>query len=419
VENSRVAVVIAVAVMAGVLAACGGTPSSGPEASRTSTGSDAGAGADVGAPTPGTPAGDAFYTPPTPLPKGNPGDVLRSRPWVDIPGARTTLVLYQSTDVHGKPVAVSGVVAVPDRGSPPAGGWPVLDWAHGTTGLGDTCAPSRDPQADSDLSRLVTAFTAAGFAVTATDYEGLGTPGGHPYVVGLSEGRGVLDMARAAARLPGSGIRATSPVVVWGHSQGGGASVFAAQQQPTYAPEVPLRGAVVGAPAAELRLLGTALQRSPFFGYMFLVAAGFRAAYPDLPLDETFTPAGLAEVDAAQRVCSDAALDRVRGQDPSRYLEADVGNTEPFASHLEQNTPGNIPTPVPMFVYHGDADEQIPAVASELMVRRMCARGGFTVHREVLPGQGHAQSIRAVLPEARRWIDDRLADRPAPSDCPG
>jgi alpha-beta hydrolase superfamily lysophospholipase len=414
--RSRVAAVLAATVFAvGVVGACGGTSSSGPEASRTPAGSGVGA----GAPSPDTAAGDAFYAPSAPLSAGRPGDVLRSRPWLDIPGARTTLVLYQSTDVHGKPIAVSGVVAVPDHGSPPAGGWPVLDWAHGTTGLADTCAPSRDRVADAWLTQLITVFTAAGFAVTATDYEGSGTPGVHPYVVGLSEGRGVLDMARAATRLPGIGIRASSPVVVWGHSQGGGASVFAAQLQPTYAPDVPLRGAVVGAPAAELRLLGTALQRSPYFGYMFIVAAGFRAAYPDLPFDRVLTPAGLAEVDAAERSCSDAALDRVRGHDPSPYLKADIGGIEPFASLLEQNTPGNIPTPVPMLVYQGDADEQIPVVASELMVRRMCAHGGFTVHREVLPGQRHEQSRQAVLPEARRWIDDRLAGRPAPSDCPG
>jgi hypothetical protein len=194
--------------------------------------------------------------------------------------------------------------------------------------------------------------------------------------------------------------------------------VFTAEMQPAYAPDVPLKGAVVGAPAAELRLLGTALQRSPFFGYLFMVAAGYRAAYPDLQLDRVLTPTGMTMLGAADRGCSDGVLDQVRGQDPARFIRADVGSTEPFASVLERNTPGNTPTPVPMFVYQGDADEQIPVAASQLMVNRMCRRGGFTVHRVVLPGQDHVGSIRAVMPQAERWIDDRLAGRPAPGDCP-
>jgi alpha-beta hydrolase superfamily lysophospholipase len=376
-------------------------------------------GTSVPGPSAAAPAEDAFYSPPTPIPPGRPGDVLRRRGWAAVPGARTTLVLYRSTDVRGAPVAVSGVVAVPDGGHPPAGGWPVLAWAHGTTGLADGCAPSRYPRAsDARLIQLIGSFTARGFAVAATDYQGLGTPGGHPYVVGLSEGRSVLDMARAAARLPDTGVRTTSPVVAWGHSQGGGAAVFTAEMQPAYAPDVPLKGAVVGAPAAELRLLGTALQRSPFFGYLFMVAAGYRAAYPDLPLDRVLTPTGMTMLGAAERECSDGVLDQVRGQDPARFIRADVGSIEPFASVLERNTPGNTPTPVPMFVYQGDADEQIPVAASQLMVNRMCRHGGFTVHRVVLPGQDHVGSIWAVMPQVQRWIDDRLAGRPAPADCP-
>jgi alpha-beta hydrolase superfamily lysophospholipase len=398
----RVALLLTVLVLA--LAACGG-------GSRKGTGSAA-----SGHPSP--PAADAFYAPPNPLPPGRPGDLLRSQAWTPVPGATTSLVLYRSTDVRGGPVAVSGVVAVPAGKAAPPGGWPVLDWAHGTTGLGDDCAPSKYPAAsDARLVRLIQTFVPRGYAVVATDYQGLGTPGGHPYVVGQSEGRNVLDMARAATQLAGSGVRAGSPVIVWGHSQGGGSSVFAAELQPRYAPDVALKGAVVGAPAAELRLLGAGLRTSSYFGYIFLVAAGFQNAYPGVPLQKALTPAGLDAVRVANTGCADTVIDQVRGKNPDLYLSGDPGSTPPLSDLLEQNTPGNVPTPVPMFIYQGDKDEQIPVVASQLMLARMCRTGGFTAVRKVYPGQMHEASIWAAEPDASRWMADRLAGRPAPSDC--
>jgi len=70
-----------------------------------------------------------------------------------------------------------------------------------------------------------------------------------------------------------------------------------------------------------------------------------------------------------------------------------------------------------MFLYQGDKDEQIPVLASQLLLQRMCKTGGFTAVRKVYPGQMHVQSIWAAEPDASRWIDERLAGRPAPNDC--
>ena len=67
----------------------------------------------------------------------------------------------------------------------------------------------------------------AGYLVAFSDYEGLGTPGRHPYLVGESEGRSVLDAAKAAAQLPGAD--AGDQLAIWGHSQGGHAALWAAQ----------------------------------------------------------------------------------------------------------------------------------------------------------------------------------------------
>jgi dipeptidyl aminopeptidase/acylaminoacyl peptidase len=121
----------------------------------------------------------------------------------------------------------------------------VASWAHGTSGLADTCAPSKDPGVVSGTPYLRELLD-AGFAVVATDYEGLGTPGLHPYLVGESEGRSVLDAARAAAALPDAG--ASSNVIVYGHSQGGHAVLFAGELAPSYAPDLNLLGVAAGAP---------------------------------------------------------------------------------------------------------------------------------------------------------------------------
>ena len=166
---------------------------------------------------PAAPKGDAFYVPPKPLAKAKPGTIIRSTPIGDAPaGARAWKILYHSRAVDGRDIAVSGVVIAP-TGAAPHGGRVVVTWAHGTSGLADLCAPSKLPDIASGAASTsgpagygafmpgVQAFLDAGYVVAATDYEGLGTPGVHPYQVGESEGRSVLDAARAARGLKAAG----------------------------------------------------------------------------------------------------------------------------------------------------------------------------------------------------------------------
>jgi pimeloyl-ACP methyl ester carboxylesterase len=363
------------------------------------------------------PAGDAFYRPPEPLPAGKPGDVIWASRIAAPEGAKGWRILYRSTTVKGDPIAVSALLFAPD--ALPAGrAASILAYAHGTTGLADRCAPSKSYVADpsSGESAGVSKELAKEYVVVATDYEGLGTPGVHPYVVGLSEGRSVLDSIRAAQRFPGIGTANSSKSVVWGHSQGGGAALIAAELAPTYAPDANLAGAVAGAPASELKLLGTALRTSPFFGYIFMAAAGFHAAYPDIDLSAVLTPDGLAAVEKAGDSCSGDIIPAYRGKDAALYLKADPGTTEPFASLLEDNSPGVRATSVPIFMYHGEADEQIPVVASKLVLDRYC-KNGTTAYRTTWPGATHTSVIPLALPAIESYLSDRLAGKPAPSSC--
>ena len=186
----------------------------------------------------GAVAADDVEPPPSPLPAAAPGTLIRAEPIGAPAGARAWRILYHSRALDGRDVAESGLVVAP-TGPAPAGGRPVMSWAHGTSGLADTCAPSRAADAASAVP-YVADLLARGYVVAAADYEGLGTPGPHPYLVGPSEGRSVLDAARAARHVDGAGAGRT--VVVAGHSQGGQAAVFAGELARRYAPDLDVRG---------------------------------------------------------------------------------------------------------------------------------------------------------------------------------
>src|ERR1700744_4053736 len=144
-----------------------------------------------------------FYHASTAEIAGTPGTLIRLEPMGFAPaGAQAYRVLYRSTGLHGEPIAVSGVIIVPP-GPPPASGRPIVAWAHPTTGVVPHCAPSLAIfvfQQMAGLRQLIE----QGVVVAATDYPGLGTPGPHPYLVGDSEARAVIDSVRAARNMPGA-----------------------------------------------------------------------------------------------------------------------------------------------------------------------------------------------------------------------
>jgi pimeloyl-ACP methyl ester carboxylesterase len=252
--------------------------------------------------------------------------------------------------------------------------------------------------------------------VVATDYEGLGTPGRHPYIVGESEGRGVLDIVRAARSL-GDRIGASSRVVIWGHSQGGHAALFANQIAEGWAPELEIVGTVAGAPPSQLPLLAVALQNSPFRFYLGMVAAGWAAAYPDADPSDVLTPAGLERLDDVDRGCA-AGLAAAWNDVPyDQLVKADPATVEPWASLLVENDPGYAVGASPVLIIHGEQDEQIPVVSSQLLVDRMCGIGQVVLRR-TYPGS-HTGVIGPSLPDMLAWIDDRLAGEGLVSSCPG
>ena len=157
-------------------------------------------------------------------------------------------ILYRSTDPSGRPIPVSGAIYIPN-GPAPAGGRNIIAWAHPTSGVMPPCAPSLMPDVGGMMWNLPNMIT-QGYIVVATDYPGLGTDGIHPYLIGESEARSVLDSVRAARDMPNTG--ASNRFAVWGHSQGGHAALYTGEVAARYAPELKLVGVAAAAPATYL-----------------------------------------------------------------------------------------------------------------------------------------------------------------------
>ena len=388
-------------------------------AASCSSGSDSGAG-DTTAPSSAPPATlappeglPAFYALPDPLPSGEPGELIASE-MVETPNVRGTTwrVMYHSESLQGEDIPVTGLVIVPE-GPSPEGGWPVISWAHGTTGLADECAPSIEPD---DIAELANPLLDAGYLVVASDFEGLGTPGRHPYIVGDSEARGTIDIVRAAQGLPDLDV--SDRYLVWGHSQGGHAAMFALDIGEEWAPELDQVGVVAGAPPSQLLLINAALQTSPFRHYIAMAAAGINAAYGDeeAPLDQVLTPEGLEFLDNVDTGCSRDLAEAASGiADFSTLQLADPADVPAWNELLVENDPGTFTTArsAPLLIIHGGEDEQIPVVSSALLFDQLCAIGQVT-QRWVYPAQTHAGVIPPSYMDMLRWIEDRFDGVAAP-----
>ncbi|MFI6869906.1 alpha/beta hydrolase family protein [Nocardia sp. NPDC050406] len=369
-----------------------------------------------------------FYQAPADQLAGPHGSIIHMRA-IDgdpgIPGARNYMVLYRSVDMRGETVAVSGTVAVPP-GPPPPGGWPLISWAHGTTGVADICAPSRDdseayPAHDyTSLVRSVQAqWVRAGYAVAQTDYQGLGTPGPHGYLIGTAEQRAVTDMALAARQIePEIGTR----WVAMGHSQGGQAAIFTDAQAAAWAPELQLLGAVALAPASHQAVgvrasqfassVGAARALSPLTGgsisFLPLVIRGAQTVADVEPADFL-----TARANAMLPLADSGCIAQLRGSDEWGGLAADevfspTGDIAAFTGVLAENDPSALTFGQPLLVLQGRADTTVPAVSTDTMVAQH-RLAGLPVDYRTYAGTDHRGVLEASYPDALTWVNERFA----------
>jgi alpha-beta hydrolase superfamily lysophospholipase len=415
-RRSVLASVAAVAVLVLVAACSGGDDSDGDGDSQSSETTAASTAPAHPEPEELATGAAGFYDVPDPLPTGEHGDLVRYQVVANPPaGVVWYRVMYLSETLTGDPTVVTGVVTVPD-GAPPAGGWGLVTHAHGSTGIDDPCAPSVSLDGDRssaiEIALLSNLAPTQGYVVASTDYEGLGGPGRHPFLVGESEGRSVLDIAVAARQVPGVEVRPETAIA--GYSQGGHAALWAHQIAPEWAPDLDILGTMAGAPATELATSGGSLPaelRQPFW---VTVVAGFAAAYPDVDAADILTPAGLDLVDQLDGSCLEATMNL----DPNvPLLQAEPNATEPWSTLLQENTPGREAAPSPVLVIHSAEDRNVPIEGSATLLDRQCA-AGQVVERRVLPTGDHVAAAVPAYQQAFEWFTALSAGTEPVSSCP-
>ena len=348
-----------------------------------------------------------------------PGSLIRAEAMTGAPeGARAYRILYWSTGLTGEPTQVSGVVIVP-RGIAPPQGRPVVAWAHPTTGVVSRCAPSL-ARVFFDSVQGLRAMLARGYVVAASDYPGLGTPEVHPYLVGQSEARAVLDSVRAASEIPG--VSAGDRFAVWGHSQGGQAALFVGLEAKHYAPELNIVGVAAAAPATDLAALMTEDLGTGGGNNITAMTLWSWSQVYGAPMSDMITPQAKPVIERLVNLCIERWFDVLTRRSPTQALKRsflrvdNLADREPWRRLLEENSPAPLPTGIPVFLAQGSADGLVRPSVTEAYRARLC-RNGSKVDFVLLPGVGHAFIARDAASTAVAWIAGRFADQPAPTNC--
>ncbi|MFD7841769.1 lipase family protein [Nocardia sp. NPDC059764] len=422
--------------LTGVLVACSAAVSTQPAAAEPATEAAA---AD-------------FYSPPIPLP-GGAGDIVRSESAslaLSAPGqpgiipATSTRIMYVSSAADDAPTAVVGTYLQPTQPWIGPGERPLVAYAGGTKGQGEQCAPSKllsqvaqyQPPGDAifeyDLLALYTLLS-RGMAVVITDYHGLGTPDTHDYLNRKAQGYAVLDSARAATRLPGNGLGAHPPVVLYGYSQGGMASAAAAELQPDYAPDLDVRAAYAGGPVVDDQYFIGYNDGRPGLAPAFAwILNGIAADYPDTRqvLDAELNDTGKAVLRDSADKCAglfglfDGYQNTAKWTTSGQPLTAVIDGSPVLKAAFDEQRLGTRTPAVPVLIAAAHNDEGTPYPAIRDMAGQWCG-GGAAVQLDAnatIPAVSgtvgtHVLAFFPALAASQQWMTDRLAGLPAPVNC--
>ncbi|MDV4217110.1 lipase family protein [Acinetobacter baumannii] len=306
--------------------------------------------------------------------------------------AESSILTYKMLGQSGQEVQATSLVFTPNT-QPPVGGWPIVVWAHGTTGVADVCAPSKAALADSTKD-LISKLLAAGYVVVAPDYEGLGTPGIHPFLNVKSEAFSITDAVVATRNyLSQRNLLTSKKWVTVGHSQGGHAALGAAQ----YASRAQLeyKGTVAVAPASNLGFILIAGEQSvanatldkkismyaQLDTYTALVTAGIRNTQPTFDYPQVFTPQISSIAQQAETICS-GPLGQAFGAGMTQYVTEHNGTLDGYTrtqpnfmavplvkKFLDKDSqPLQVKVTTPIIIYQGLADSTVPKVATDILI---------------------------------------------------
>lgn len=396
-----------------------------------------------------TAATPMFYDPPSDLPAGQ-GTIVRTEPMklaltlrgLYMPG-NATRIMYTSTDEAGEPAAVSGAYIEPTKRWRGTGPRPLVAVAAGTQGQGDACAPSKTLEnfinVDGDEFGIgyeipsIYDFLNRGIAVVLTDYIGLGTTDRvHTYTNRLDMGHALLDAARAALKLPNTSISESSPVGLYGYSQGGGAAGSAAELAPSYAPELNLKGAYAGAPPANLVEVLKSADGTDLTGVIAYAINGITPYHPELQgaLDALATADGKAALEKVKTQCIGATLFSYGFQKTKKWTTTgqslyDIVRGDPaLRAPVDAQRIGRLKPAVPVQVLTGTKDDIVDHAQAKQLAKDWCDQGvnvTYTPVIQILPTGGtalnHLTPMITRLGPTHDWLQDRLEGKSVRSNC--
>lgn len=353
-----------------------------------------------------------------------PGRMLRTEPLPEklmlANAGRALRILHTTTDgLDGRTrTYVSGALFLP-KGEAPKGGWPLLAWAHGTVGVADVCAPSWAGRSQRDITYL-NHWLEQGYAVVASDYQGLGTPGGHPYLATRPAAYSVLDSVRA---VQGARLGVSKKVVLIGQSQGGGAAFATAGYAKAYAPDLDVRGTVATgtpyfSPEVQARLLAARPRDevAPTLGYTLLMLYLAKQVDPSVRFEDVLTDAGLRVTNAGASECIGAIFERTVAEklsfntafraDPTALLTQSYGLMGYPTLKIDH----------PVFMGTGGKDVDVPPPMQEALVRDACAAGA-RIEWRVYPELDHSGAVNGSREDSTPFVRRAFAGERIAGNC--
>lgn len=330
-------------------------------------------------------------------------------------GAQASRIRYRSRALDGRDITVSGALLVPS-GKAPRGGWPVVGWAHGTSGIIDDCAPSTIHNANGKIDLygyapvILARFVSAGFAVAATDYEGLGTPGEHPFLIADSAGRSIIDAVHAARQAAPQLSRSWFAV---GHSQGGHAAIAAGELAATWGRGLDFRGSVGIAPVTDVGAMYNYGSPGPNErGFYLLVLTGLQSLHPDLRLADYLGAQAQQMVPKIHQECMATMLPFFSQNFGDRLTDYQFTPQSPDAFQrpqpwLDAQSMPSRRAAGPLLLLQGDRDEFMKAHLTRQAVRNARAFGTSAEFR-LYQGSDHISVLFDAGPDVLRWMSTHL-----------
>lgn len=353
-----------------------------------------------------------------------PGQLLRQEPlnaMQSLPGAVTNLrLLYTSTDGIDDEtlIPVSGSLFMP-AGTPPAGGWPLVAWTHGTVGIADICAPSWTGYVPFHQEYLKQ-WLDQGYAIVASDYQGLGTAGTHPYLATRPASYNNLDIIRA---VQSSDFPVSDKVVLIGQSQGAAAAFATAGYAPDYAPEVDIRGVVsTGIPLFTPRTIEIIQETrpndvvDPMLGYNFLALTLVEQIDADFRSVEYISDAALPVALSVDTTCHRDVKTRVveNGLTYDRSFKASPN--EALKSAFSQMGYPRLDIPVPAYIGTGLTDRDTPPRMQAGLVKMACGSGAI-IQSHAYPDKDHLTVLNHSTVDSIPFVRAAFDDVPISGNC--